>query len=171
MKGPSGWWWIDGFDLWDNFGLMIEKGTADFLKVPPRKDTNQHDWPDQNGLDIDTTQFFFKERTITLNCAMIADSESQFWLNRKALLTLITQPGTRRLVIAAHGTMQYYIIYKDSTTPQAFKPLSGSNIVINDSLKVAYRFNITIVEPDPDNRDGSNIMQFLAADDGKLIVT
>ena len=59
MVDLSGYWFLDGIDVWKNFAIAIEKGTSDTLRYPAFKPPISHDWPDQNGIDVDLTKKFF----------------------------------------------------------------------------------------------------------------
>src|SRR5436190_9059255 len=110
---PTGYAFIDGIDLWTAFNMIIEKGSADFLRYPPKKDSVQHDWKDSHGIDVDLSRYFFKERQGVLNMAMIADSEDDFWEKHNSFIATLTQPGTRRLSLKSHGQNSYDIFYKE----------------------------------------------------------
>ncbi len=80
MINLSGYYFIDGVDVWANYALVIQKGSADFLRYPAKKESITHDWPDRNGLDVDLSKIYFKEKTGTLECMIITYTEAEFWL-------------------------------------------------------------------------------------------
>jgi hypothetical protein len=159
---PNGKYFLDGIDL-ATFAMIVEDGSADFLRFAPRKQSIQHDWGDANGIDVDLSRVFFKERTGTLNCAIITDTEEDFWNKHDAFITQFTQPGLHRLQITSHGQRSYFVCYQDCTTYKQVEPLTGS---VLDGL-IAHRFSIQIMEPQP-QINNKNI--FLVDHNGKFII-
>lgn len=159
----SGYWFLDGADMWINYGLVIRKGTADFLKLAARKQSIEHDWYDQNGVDVDTTKIFLQRKQGTLQCMICTESESEFFLKYQALKNKLTQSGLRRFTIRAHGNKSYYILYEEMTSYIQIKALHG----INDK-PVVHEFNLTISEPNPDESSIGDA--FIAADNGEFLI-
>lgn len=157
----QGLYFLDGFDLWTTFGIAVQKGSADFLKMPPKKQSTEHDWPDANGIDVDLSAMYFSQREGTLTLLMVAESEQEWWDRYELFKSLLSQPGLRRLSITAHGQRSYYVFYKETSSWSQVKPLQ------NSSGKVMQQFSITIVEPEP---QPSNLNLFLTTEDGKLLI-
>ena len=168
MADVSGYAWIDGIDLWTAFGLFIEKGSADFLRHPPKKDSITHDWMDSHGIDVDLSRYFFKERQGALNMGMIADSEEQFWEKHQSFIATLTQPGTRRLTLKAHGERSYFVFYKECNNWTQVKPLKGVDEQIFGPNKVGAKFSLVVIEPNP-QIDASLV--YLVDEEGRFIVT
>lgn len=164
MNGPSGYWFIDGMDVWNTFAIAIRKGTSGFLQYSERKDSITHDWPDQNGLDIDTSKVFFKERLITLQCWLMTETEDDFWVKRKAFSTLIAKPGQRRISIAAHKNRSYMCIYKSCSE---YQQVTGKALKGIPANFIVHEFNLTFLEPMP-QLETSEI--FIAADNGAFLI-
>lgn len=160
----SGKWYLDGIDLWLNFGLIIEKGSADLLALPPKKESITHDWKDANGIDVDLTNFFFAEREIPLQCGILAASEEQYWQKKEAFFSQITQPGLHRLEIKAHGERSYYIFYKETNNYSQVTTLRN----LPDDRKIAHKFTVVVVEPEPQLFNDS---VFIIDEDGRYLVT
>jgi hypothetical protein len=164
MLNPSGLSFIDGADLWTVYGMFIEKGTADFLRYAPKKDSITHDWMDANGIDVDLSRIFFSQREVNLSCAIITSDEDEFWAKHKAFVALMTQPGLRRLEITSHGQRSYFVYYKECNNYSQAIPLRGST----DPGMIAHKFNIVIVEPSPSTDNGD---VFIVDEDGRFLIT
>lgn len=157
---PSGFYYIDGKDLGSTFGMFIESGTDDFLKMPKRKDSITHDWQDSNGIEIDTSRVFFEPRDIQLKLGIIATSRDDFWKQHNSFLAQIAQPGLRRLTITEHDR-SYFVIYKECVSYERFTRLKDVN-------KIGCKFTITITELNPEV-DYSQV--FIVDEEGRFLVT
>lgn len=162
MTDLTGYWFIDGIDLYSIFNVFIEDGSADFLKFPPKKSAIEHDWKDSHGRDVDLSQIFFDQREGTLNMAIIATDEADFFDKQKNFLSLFAQPGTRRFELKSHGQRHYFIYYKDCSSYKAVKALDGENTGL-----YAYRFTLNVVEPEP-VIDASQV--FIIDHDGNYLI-
>lgn len=155
---------IDGADLWTAFSIIVESGSADFLRYAPKKDSIQHDWIDTNGIDVDLSRYVFKERTGTLRCAIITASEAEFFAKHDAFIATLTQPGSRRLQFTSHGDRQYNVFYRETNNYDQVKALRGDPA--NDLI--AHRFGLVLTEAAPGvNSD----LVYIVDDDGRFIVT
>jgi hypothetical protein len=162
MHPAEGKYYIDGIDLWKAFGIFLESGTDDFLKFPAKKDGISHDWEDANGVDYDLSRVFFKDRTISLNAAIVADSKDAFWQQYNSFLAQIAQPGTHRLTIDELDN-SFYIFYKECTSFTRF-----TRIKTPTGDKVGCKFIINVVEPAPaiNNED-----VYIVDDEGRYLIT
>jgi hypothetical protein len=164
MNGPSGYWYLDGMDVWTNFAIGIKEGTAGFLQHPERKESITHNWPDQNGLDIDLSKIFFKERDIILQCWLFTETETEFWTKRNAFIQQLSKPGLRRFTVTAHGGRSYYVVYKSCSAYRQIPSKTLRNVPDN---MIVHEFNITLTEPSP-QIDATDI--FIAADAGEFLI-
>lgn len=163
MTDLSGYWFIDGIDIFQTFSCWIEEGSADFLKYPPKKASIEHDWQDANGRDVDLSRIFFDQREGVLNMAIWATSQEAFFEKHKQLISHFIQPGLRRLSLKSHGERSYYIYYRECNNYKSVLPLTGA-----DTGKFVYRFSIVVVEPEP-TVDASHT--FLIDEEGHFIIT
>lgn len=158
---PANMYLMDGFDLWNSFGITIEKGGLDdLLKLPKRKQSIQHDWLDEDGLDIDLTRTFLEAKESVLKCFIIADTEAEFWTHYNQFLSLLVKPGTRRFTVNVFN-MDYYIYYKDCTIYQKLTAFKQTG-------KLICKFNLTIAERVPGFQ---NLPTFLVNETGQFIIT
>lgn len=165
MNNLQGYWFLDGADMWLNFGLAIRKGTADLLAYAPKKDSITHDWPDQNGIDVDLSKVYLKERQVVLQCMILTETEADFWTKHNALIARLVKPGLRRLELKAHGNRSYFVYYVECSNYEQLptKTLKG----IADNM-VVHSFNLTLIEPQPQIADST---VFIAANDGAFLIT
>jgi hypothetical protein len=160
---PMNKWYLDGMDFWSIFSIAIVTGTADFLKFAAKKPSLQHDWSDQNGIDIDLSKVFFKERNIALNCVFITETETDFWNKRNLFIQQLAKPGVRRITVTAHQGRSYFVFYQECSAYTQIKNLKG----IPDNL-VAHQFTIMVTEPQPQIEYGDT---FIVDDAGAFIIT
>lgn len=168
MVDVTGLSWIDGIDLWTAFSMFFEKASTDLLKYAPKKDSITHDWMDSNGIDVDLSRYFFKERTITINCAIIADNEADFWNKHDSFIATLTQPGTRRLELKSHNNRSYFIFYKECNNYTQVLSVKGNDETLFGPNKVAAKFSIVVIEPNP-QIDSNNV--YIITEDGHFLIT
>jgi hypothetical protein len=159
MLDLTNYFYIDGIDLWANYNLGILKGGSEFLKYPKIKPHIEYDWPDQHGIDVDLQTTFFQQRDISLQMAIVTESEEDFWIKRNAFIDMLTRTGERRLSITSHGARSYFIYYKDCSQIQKVKALTG----LNDH-RIAYTFTLVVCEPRPKGGEGNANLPLLADD-------
>lgn len=158
---------IDGIDIWNTFGIGIEKGSDDFLKIPARKESTTHDWADENGIDVDLTRTFFKHREGQLKMFMllkeefmtIPEIEATFWSVYNGFINLLSKPGTRRLEII-ELSRQFFVYYKDNNVYERFTRIKGTNVI-------ATKFTITVVETRPSI---NNTPTYIITENGKFLI-
>jgi hypothetical protein len=158
---PKALYFIDGMDLWTTFGIGIEGGSDDFLKIPERKESTTHDWPDEDGIDVDLSRTFYKQREVTLKCWSKTANKTDFYAKYSELIALFRKPGTRRLSINRHNK-DYYIHYKANSTFDSF------NFTVLPSGNILTKFNITVVEVKP---GFNNTPTFIIDEVGRFIIT
>ncbi len=157
---PKGMYFIDGIDLWQTFGIGVEDGSDDLLKIPEAKDRTSHDWLDESGIDIDLSRTFLKPREVSLKCFIISNSESDFWTKFNQFIQLLIKPELRRLSITEHDK-NYYVYYQDNNIYERFTRIKNSS-------KIACKFTLTLVEKNPAFSNGQT---FLVDEDNRFIIT
>jgi hypothetical protein len=162
MAGPTGFWYLDGMDLFSTFAIAIRKGTAGFFQLPERKETITHTWPDQHGDDVDTSKHFFKSRDISLQLWVYADSKAEFFQKRNAFISQLIKPGLRRLQINAFESRSFYVIYKSCSAYEQAKSLR-----LEDGT-IVHEFTLTVNEPQPQVETSDT---FIVDDAGAFIIT
>lgn len=156
-------YFLDGMDVVTTFGLLVKKGSADFLRFPKKKASIEHDWINVSGIDVDLSQIFFEANEGTLECAMIADTEADFLTKHDRLFALFGQPGLRRLTITAHGGRSYFVHYVSCTNYVQVKAMRG--IPAN---QVIHSFNLTLREPMPQL---APVETYIGTEDNAFLIT
>lgn len=160
MHIAAGRFFIDGNDLWTNFGIVARSGSTDgFLKQPKKKESLTHDWQDTNGIDVDLSKIYLDKRDIPLKLAMVANTEEDFWRQHTQFFAMWTQPGLRRLTVRELDR-DFYVYYNDTTDYSKLKNLKAIG-------KLFFLFTLVITEPKP----SINEVFFLADEDGVFIIT
>lgn len=160
MDSRKGKYFIDSIDIWEAFGLVVSAGIDEFLKIPERKDSITHDWLDRDGIDVDLTNNFFKEKDINLSVAMIASNEADFWDKYEKLLNQLKKPGTRRIDVTALSRY-FFTFYKSCSN------FSALTRIQNNSL-VACKFNLLFTENEPTI---NNTNEYIVDEEGRFIIT
>lgn len=155
-------WYIDGINLTSAYGIYVSKGTADLLRMAPKKEGISHDWREVNGKEYDLDRIVLDERVTTLQIGMLAASEAVFWQQLDAFKALLTKPGLRRLEIATHPGKQYYFFYREMSSVTQLQALTGKG------GEVAQLFSLTIVEPTPNPAPEQT--QALSDEAGSIII-
>jgi hypothetical protein len=135
----AGYYFLDGQDMWTTYGVFIEKGSDEFLLFPERKDSLKYDWMDQNGIDLDVSNPVYKEREMTLQCAIIANNQDDFWDKYQSFMDKLMSPGLRTLTIKEFEK-DYAVVYLKCNSFTRFTRLKTAN-------KIAAKFTITFMEP------------------------
>lgn len=162
----TGYFFLDGTDLYLNFGLIIEMGEAEFLRYPPVKDSLEHDWIDDDGVEIDLSRNYFQKRECTLQCAILAPDEATFHMRRDAFIAQIIRPGEHRLEFKTHPGRQYFVTYRRTENWQQTVPLTGSAF---DGL-MGQKFSLVLLEPNPARSYSSDVQIALGDDEGRAII-
>lgn len=157
----SGRYWMDGRDLWDVYGIVVEDGSDGFLKLPTKKPSIEHDWMDADGKEVDLTNIFFQDRDIALQCVMIADNEADFWTKRTGFIAQLRQPGARRIEVNELGTRSFFVFYKENTGFTRFTKIRTGNVIC--------RFIIVFTEAEPTEPDNDDV--FIIDEDQNFLVT
>lgn len=154
-------YFLDGIDLWLGYRVGVESGSDDFLRMPKKKEGIQHDWQDENGLDVDLSRIFLEAKEVELKCHILAPTEADFWISYDALLATLTKPGVRRLTITEFGR-DFYVFYKSCEIYTRFTRLLDSNLV-------ACKFTLKLMEKNP--TASALPPSFLVDEAGRFIIT
>lgn len=163
MGNYSGFYQMDGKDLWTAYNLIVESGSDDFLKYPAKKESITHDWRDSNGIDIDLSRVFVNPREISLNCAIVVSDAAEFWNKYNGLIADLSQPGKRRITVVEFGSRSFFVAYSQCTN---FSRLT--RVKEGTATKIACKFTLVFIEPEP-SLESSNI--FIVDEEGRFLVT
>ncbi|ODM52219.1 hypothetical protein BFF93_15675 [Elizabethkingia meningoseptica] len=105
---------LNGKNLLSDFNLVIQTGTAGLLDYPERKESLSNDWAEENGQEYDLSSPKFKDKEVTLSCAMMAPDDGDFWFYYQAFFSEIAKPGWQDLYIYDHS-QTYKVFYKKTS--------------------------------------------------------
>lgn len=162
----NGLWRIDGIDLWSTYGIVLEEGSADFLKYAPKKESITHDWKDSHGIDVDLSRIFLGPKEGVLNFAILAKTTQEYFDKHDAFINLWIKSGTRRLEIASHNDRSYFIYYKETNNYNQLAPLKPGSPL--EEYTIAHRFSMVVVEPEPKIYPGN---VYIVTEDGKFLIS
>ncbi len=112
-------------NLFTEFGLVIQTGTAELLAFPERKESLSNDWREENGGEYDLAMIRFKDKEVNLNCAILADNDDEFWDAYNSFFDELAKDGWQTLYIDDH-TKDYKVHYlKTSSFKKSSKRLKN----------------------------------------------
>lgn len=94
-------YYVDGVNFKD-YGVEVSDSSG-IIGIPDKKEPLSVDWGTYHGVAVDRRRTRFKERTITLNCFIEAQSKSQFILKVMEFVNVFIKDETRRLKIEYSG--------------------------------------------------------------------
>jgi len=115
---------LNGNDLWQAYGVLVEGGSGSFMAYPARKESLSHDFRDRDGLDVDLWQPRFKAREFVLKCALHAAGRDGFWARWNGLFTELAGSGKHALEIADLGRT-FAVFYREQRNVKKLTPLGG----------------------------------------------
>ncbi len=94
----NGYCYIDGKDIYTNYGVIIaEGGYNELLQFPAINEPDRNDWAEENGVDVDLSSLTFQAREITIPFAVISGK------NWRGFYEMLTAVGYRSVNIPALG--------------------------------------------------------------------
>lgn len=157
----SGYYSIDGKDIYMVYKMFIESGSDSFLKYPGKKESITHDWRDADGLDVDLSRVFFNARDIVLNAAIIVNNEQEFFEAYEGFIAHMKQPGLRRIEVTRFGGRSFYCYYKECNNFSSFTRFQSVE-------KIACKFTIVFTESNP-SLNNSNV--YIVDEQGRYLIT
>ena len=103
---------LDGIPF-DRFGIVIEKGLDDIIKMPAIKKTLSSAYRTSNGIEYDAELVKFSSKEVTLKGCFITSDIPRFWACYEAFFGALIQPGLRYLYVDYMGD-EYPCYYKKS---------------------------------------------------------
>lgn len=105
---------LNSKNLFTEFGLVIQTGLSELLAFPERKKSLENDWREENGKEYDLSLPKFKDKEISLKCAIMANTDVDFWAKYDALFVELSKAEWQELFIHDH-TKTYNVFYKKTT--------------------------------------------------------
>lgn len=88
---------IDGFDIDDLGGFILRGGDYDFLSFPERRDPLSENWFEYNGVDVDLSEIYFKEKSLTVKFHIKGETSDEFIYRLNCFYKRVSAPGYRIL--------------------------------------------------------------------------
>lgn len=88
---------IDGFDIDDLGGFILRGGDYDFLSFPERRDPLSENWFEYDGVDVDLSEIFFKEKSLTVKFHIKGETSDEFIYRLNNFYKRVSAPGYRIL--------------------------------------------------------------------------
>lgn len=121
---------IDGIRL-DKFGIIIEDGLDDLVRMPRIKKSLTRSFALQNGQVYDTDNIRYEAKDVTFKCYLNSVRMVDFWNLYDALFGVLTQHGVRQ------------VSYQGKTHEAYYKRSSNFNL-LSHSGEVNCRFDLTL---------------------------
>jgi hypothetical protein len=90
---------IDGKDIADYGMFILRGGDHDLLPFPERIEPRQNDWHEEDGVDADLSEIYFKEKNVTIRFYIAADNAVEFESNLDRFYWIISAPKPRMIYI------------------------------------------------------------------------
>lgn len=132
-------WYLDGKDLFPEYGVVISEGADDLLQPPVRKEPYSNDWAEHNGKEYDLSETpKFQDRAFTLKGYIIATGESDFWAKFNALKSALNTAGTKLLHCVEINTSVHVFLTKINNLKRYTR--------LKNSTKIAVEFEMCFQE-------------------------
>ena len=142
----QGQYQINGLDLWEEYSVLLEKGsTADLLAMPNPKERITHSWEDEHGEEVLFPLTRFKPREATLKCAIVCLSMHEFWQAYQRFFEAVTAGEFELYVNEFRSAYSLYTV--EFGKPERFtRLLTGGKIAVKFNLKVKETVPIMFVK-------------------------
>lgn len=90
---------IDGIDLSSLGVFILRGGDLDFISYPERKAPLSTSWYEQNGIDVDLTEIYFKEKQVSVKFHLQAGNGTEMVSRIASFRSLLSAPGLRRIYV------------------------------------------------------------------------
>ncbi|MDO3641979.1 hypothetical protein [Mucilaginibacter sp. L3T2-6] len=149
---------INGNEIFTTYGLTIMAGMETFLAYPKRKDSVSHDWPEEEGIDIDLSEPHFEAREFTLKVLLMGADRADFKTKYYGLFA----------ELSSANNMELYFTDIDQTFTVYFKTQQNVSKVKRrlDTQNVGVTFDLVFGESDPND----NIDVFIVTDLDEFII-
>lgn len=112
-------------NLYSEYGLVIQTGTAELLTFPERKESLSNDWREENGGEYDLSLVRFKDKEVNLNCAILADNDDDFWDGYNSFFEELSKANWQNLYIDDHSRTYQVHYLKSSSFKKSSKRLKN----------------------------------------------
>lgn len=138
---------INGYDAWLTWGIMMDDTSLSALMTPPaNKDFPKNSSRLESGTRYITTAPKLKERDVTLSLQFYAPTKAAFLANYNAFCNNVLASGVLNISTKYQSGVTYYFIYNSCSQYRQFL------------FKVA-KFSLKLTEYNPENRTDGNSSQ------------
>jgi hypothetical protein len=137
---------IDGYGLYETFGVVVQEANG-LDMLPKVKKRDEFNWPEESGVDIDTTtDLTFEAQDITLDCYVQESSYSDAIKRINGVIKLLSGDGLHLLGSQLRQRL-YPVLLEEITGYKRITPASASAVYLQFTLKLRC--------PMPETRMGS----------------
>lgn len=116
MARLSGYYIMDGIDLYDTYNCVIGKGSyASILQYPKRKEPRKNDWFELDGVEVDLSESFYESTDVTLKFIMYHRDKFTLLSNIKSVENLLTSAGNRTFNLQGINKSSIILRYESSS--------------------------------------------------------
>jgi hypothetical protein len=126
---------VNGKDLWDTYGVRLERGGAvELLALPDSKSRVVHDWEDEDGEEVLLTPTLTKARDVTLSCLIVAATGGEFW---SAYTALYRELAGGVVALYVHDFDETYsLLLTGFGKPDKLTRIAGGHTAVKFSVKL-----------------------------------
>lgn len=126
---------IDGYDLYEAFKVVVQE--AQGLDVLPKvKKRTERDWPEESGVDVDTTtDLTYEAHDITLDCYVQESTYADAVKRINGVVKLLSSDGYHLLGSQLRQRL-YPVLLQEVTGYKRITPASASAIYVQFTLKL-----------------------------------
>ena len=130
----SGYYIIDGVDIWATYSAAILKGSYNsLLAYPSRSNPDSDDWFEQDYIDADYSSLFFEPSDVTIRVGIYGESKEDLLNKRNGLKDLLNQAGSRILTISGINTT-IELRYKGGGNATSSSLIAGNQFYLEQDL-------------------------------------
>ena len=93
---------LNGIDIFEGYGLVVEKGLKNLEAPADPKASESYDWPERHGNEYLLTDKV-SDLDASLECAMVADTMVQLLANKDALYAVLRNGQFKTLEVITTG--------------------------------------------------------------------
>lgn len=149
---------ISNLNLYEIFRIFIKGGLESWMIYSELKEPESYDWGDENGIEVDVSQRFFKARKVKIDCVLEAENEADFWSRYKLLMQTLASPGLKRVYL--NQLSRSFYVYFDKMSN-----FEGINLKSED---ICSTFTLEFTEPEPSLFEQ---FSYLTDKDGNYLLT
>ena len=138
-------WKINGIDTYSTYGVGIKRGSYNEIMSPPTpRKRLEHEYTDQNGVDVDTTSpLTYEPRRFNIKVIIAAVDYTAFWTQYNAFIAAIATPSSFSLWVKDIGVTTH-LLYEGAKCIDKTRSLRYGKVIVS--------YEISVLEQNPTNR-------------------